>query len=95
MFGRMEGLLIRIFGLHQAEDSINIERQNKKLNDYIYIYRERHKNNLWKEAYRELSTGEVRKRTVWWKIGVWRLNGIRRNNKEEVCPTYSSHMLRV
>lgn len=32
--------------------------------------------NYWNEEERiELCTGEVRRGVMWWKIGVWRLNG--------------------
>jgi hypothetical protein len=33
IFRRTQGLLIRTFGIDQAEDNINIERQNMEVND--------------------------------------------------------------
>jgi hypothetical protein len=40
-------------------------------------------NNWEKEKYIELCTGEVRRRIIWWKIGVWRLKGSQQRRRLE------------
>jgi hypothetical protein len=56
-------------------------------------------NNCEEGAYREICIGEARRRIIWWKIGFWRLNSVRRNAEQGICPIYSkeedwSHILR-
>jgi hypothetical protein len=43
----------------------------------------------WEEVYTELCTGEARRVIVWWKTGVWRLQGVMRNNVQGICPICS------
>lgn len=46
-------------------------------------------SNWEKKEFIELCTSEAQRGSVWWKIGAWRLKGIRRNNKQEICPICS------
>jgi hypothetical protein len=39
--------------------------------------------------YTELGTGEARRGRVLWRIGVWRLKGVRRNSELGICPICS------
>jgi hypothetical protein len=37
--------------------------------------------NNWEEAYTELSTYEATRGTIWWKIRLWILKRVMRNNE--------------
>jgi hypothetical protein len=41
--------------------------------------------NNWEEVCIELCTDKARRGTVWWKIGIWRLKGVRRNSEHWTC----------
>jgi hypothetical protein len=49
-------------------------------------------------VYTELGTGKASRRIMWWKMGVCRLKGVRRNSQKQICPICSkgedsSHVL--
>jgi hypothetical protein len=57
------------------------------------------KNNWEKKLYIEVCTQEARRGIRWWKMGIWRLNGVRGNIEQGMCPMCNkeegwSHTLR-
>jgi hypothetical protein len=57
------------------------------------------KNNWEKKFYIEVCTQEARRGIGWWKMGIWKLNGVRRNIEQGICPLCNkeegwSHILR-
>jgi hypothetical protein len=58
---------------------------NKKDKGLLALYN-RLKNSWERENYIEVCTFEERRGTVWWKMGIWRLKGMRGNNNQGICP---------
>jgi hypothetical protein len=57
------------------------------------------KSSWVKKLYIEISTQEARRGIGWWKMGIWRLKGVRGNIDQGVCPMCNkeqgwSHILR-
>jgi hypothetical protein len=57
------------------------------------------KRDSQKEDYTSITTRETRRSTVWWRMGIWRLKGIRKNVEIGICPICRkeeelSHILR-
>jgi hypothetical protein len=57
------------------------------------------KRDWQKENYTSITTRESRRNTVWWRKGIWRLKGIRKNEEIGICPICRtkeelSHILR-
>jgi hypothetical protein len=80
---------------------MDIERQNMKASmkekRSLVFYNEL-KNNWEKKFYIEVCTQESRRGIGWWKMGIWKLKGVRRNIEQDICPLYNkegwSHILR-
>jgi hypothetical protein len=51
---------------------------------------------LEKKLYIKVYTQEARRGIRWWKMGIWRLKGVRRNTERGMCNKEEgwSHMLR-
>jgi hypothetical protein len=56
------------------------------------------KNNWEKKFYTEVCTQETRRGIGWWKMGIWKLKGVRKNIEQGICPLCNkegwSHILR-
>jgi hypothetical protein len=57
------------------------------------------KNSWEKKLYIEVCTQEARRGIGWWKMGIWRLKGVRGNTEQGICPICNkeegwSHILR-
>jgi hypothetical protein len=57
------------------------------------------KSNWEKKLYIEVCTQEARRSIGWWKMGIWRLKGVRGNTEQVMCPMCNkeegwSHILR-
>jgi hypothetical protein len=57
------------------------------------------KRDWQKEDYTSITTRESRRNIVWWRMGIWRLKGIRKNVEIGICPICRkekelSHILR-
>jgi hypothetical protein len=64
----------------------------------LVFYNELKKN--WEKKFCiEVSTQEARRSIGWWKMGIWKLKGVRRNIEQGICPLCNkeegwSHILR-
>jgi hypothetical protein len=68
---------------------MDIERQNMEASmreKRSLIFYNVLKNNWEKKLYIEVSTQEARRGIGWWKMGVWRLKGVRGNTEQGMCP---------
>jgi hypothetical protein len=71
-----------------------IMREKKSLISLKCLKRDWHKEN-----YTSITTRESRRNIVWWRMGIWRLKGIRKNVEIGICPICRneeelSHILR-
>jgi hypothetical protein len=68
---------------------IDAERQKMEANmrekRTLALYNE-FKSSWEREKYIDICTFEERKGTGWWKMGIWRLKGMRGNIDKGVCP---------
>jgi hypothetical protein len=85
-----------------SKGSVDIERQNLEASmrekRSLVFYNEL-KSNWERKFYIEVCTQEARGGVGWWKIGIWRLEGVKRNTGQGLCPVCNkeegwSHILR-
>jgi hypothetical protein len=68
---------------------VDIERQNMEISmrekRSLVFYNEL-KRSWEKKVYIEVCTQEARRGIEWWKMGIWRLKGVRGNTEQGMCP---------
>jgi hypothetical protein len=68
---------------------MDIERQNMEASmkeKRSLVFCNELKSSWEKKLYIEVCTQEARRGIGWWKMGMWRLKGVRRNTEQGMCP---------
>jgi hypothetical protein len=81
---------------------MDIERQNMEgsmREKRSLVFYNEFKSSWEKKLYIEVCTQEARRGIGWWKMGIWRLRGVRGNTEQGLCPVCNkeegwSHTLR-